>query len=299
MTELLLLPTPGEGNRIFAKLEYQNPTGSHYDRIYPSLLDNLEEQGKIVRGLSTLVETTSGNAGIAFANVCRSRGYKCIVFAPSGLPQTRLNLITREGAELHLTSEKEYVAGAARAMREFLVSRPEKFNGVRLFYSPNHSQTSISCESLESIAEESIFQSGHSFDCFVGAAGNGSTLTGIGKSLKKANPSTYIIAFDPDEAPVATSIKMGSHLSPSLHAMYGAGAWGVRFPHLEYAIASLVDEVQIVTRLHWGFAQFVLVGFEQWVGPTSAAAYYVASEYCRQHSGKNVLIIFYDKADRY
>jgi cysteine synthase A len=301
MTSLVQLPSPGENNQIFAKLEYESPTGSHYGRVYPVLLSQLEAQGKIVPGVSTLVETTTGNAGISFAYFGWQMGYRCVVFAPEGLPEKRLEMIKLYCAELRLSPKEKYIVGASEAMREFLIAHREKKNGVRLFYSPNHSQQAVSCTTLEPIAEEAILQSGGSFDCFIGAAGNGSTLKGIGAVLKRNNPDIRIVAFDPEEALVAAAIKEGYEFAvpPRLHTMYGAGAWGIKFPHLIDAITNLVDEVAIVSDGEWRSAQADLISLRYKVGATSAAAYFLARRYCETRTNRKVLIVFYDQLDRY
>src|SRR5688572_25094453 len=59
------------GNKIFAKEEYQNPTGSHYDRVYPYLLYEAEKRGVISPSTTTIVENSSGNAGASAAWACR------------------------------------------------------------------------------------------------------------------------------------------------------------------------------------------------------------------------------------
>jgi cysteine synthase A len=301
ITSLVQLPSPGENNQIFAKLEYESPTGSHYGRVYPVLLSQLEAQGKIVPGVSTLVETTTGNAGISFAYFGWQMGYRCVVFAPEGLPEKRLEMIKLYCAELRLSPKEKYIVGASEAMREFLIAHREKKNGVRLFYSPNHSQQAVSCTTLEPIAEEAILQSGGSFDCFIGAAGNGSTLKGIGTVLRRNNPAVRIIAFDPIEAPVATALKTGCGPAeaPQLHTMYGAGAWGINFPHLTDAVANLVDEVQVIKESQWHLTHVILKLLGYGVGHTSAAAYFLAHHYCQTRTNQKVLIVFYDRLERY
>ena len=73
------------GNRIFVKEEFRNPTGSHYDRVYIHLLKEIEKEGKIVPGVTPLIETSSGNAGSSFAWLCRELGYQAEVIVPEGL----------------------------------------------------------------------------------------------------------------------------------------------------------------------------------------------------------------------
>lgn len=303
-TPIIGLPAPGHQNRIFAKLEYQNLTGSHYDRVYRRLLLDLEGQGKIVPGKTVIVETTSGNAGISCAALARIAGYQCLIFCPGGLPVSRIGEIRRRGATVSVTPRESYIQGAAEKMREFLVAhKPKRINGQRRFFTPNHSQVESSCDALEAIATEALAQARvPHFDCFVGAAGNGSTLKGIGRALKRANAAMRIIAWDPAEALVAYQLKYGcvpGH-TPMLHRVYGAGAWGVHFPHLQEAVARLVDEVRIVTESEWQSALVDLqrygreIGQDLTVSATSAASYKIACDYCRENSGKNVLILFYE-----
>ena len=83
------------------------------------------------------------------------------------------------------------------------------------------------------------------------------------------------------------------------HGMYGAGAWGVTFPHLEEAVSQLVEEVRLVEDVQWQKAQQELLLLGYAVGPTSAASYFLACQYCETRSDKRVFIVFYDQSDRY
>lgn len=301
-TDLVELPAPGNHNRIFAKLEYQNETGSHYDRVYLSLLSELERQGKISPDVSTLVETTSGNAGISCAFIAQQRGYRCIIFTPAGLRARCVELMQQYGADVKEVIGDQYVADARDAMRLFLNEHvSEKVGRMRCFYTPNHSQVEASCDALEPVANEAIAQAGQPFDCFIGAAGNGCTLKGIGRVLKRSKPTMKVLAFDPSAALVSYQLKYGKvpDHTPKVHHLFGAGAWGIDFPHLAYAVTNLVDDVLIVAEEDWQQSQEKLqqLGYE--VGHTSSAAYHLASDHCLRHANQNVLIIFYDKLDRY
>src|SRR5262249_1553559 len=107
-------------NRIWFKLECDNPWGSHYDRVYRKLFRHFEEQGLLQPG-QTVLETTSGTAGVSFAAIGRELGYKCIVAIPEGGEKARENAITAEGAELIFTPADQYVSGFPRFLKRYLV----------------------------------------------------------------------------------------------------------------------------------------------------------------------------------
>ncbi len=301
-TDLVDLPAPGAQNHIFAKVEYQNHTGSHYDRVYLWLLNDLEQQGKIHPNHTTLVETTSGNAGISCAFIAQERGYQCVVFTPKGARPRCNELMRSFGADVREVPGDNYIAAARDGMADFLKENiRERSGGYRKYYSPNHSQVDISCEALALIATEAVGQAGHSFDCFIGGAGNGSTLRGIGEALKKDNPAIRMYAFDPSAALQAYQLKYGKvpgH-TPHAHQLFGTGGWDIDFPHLTHAVKHLMDDVLIVEDEDWKQAQVELRKEGYDVGHTSAAAYHLARDYCRRHANQNVLIVFYDSADHY
>lgn len=298
-TPLIRLPAPGN-HRLWAKCECANPSGSHYDRVFRVLLEDLEQRGIIVPGVTTLVETTSGNAGISCAFFARELGYACIIFAPEDLPEARLKLIEGYGATVIRTPRGRYVEGAAEAMRDFLQKNRERKDGVRVSWSPNHSMHPLTCTALAPIAKEILADLG-SITTFVGAAGNGSTLRGIGQELKDRNARTRIFAFEPIEAANASRFVGNTTFFPDNrpHHMLGNGVWGVPVPHLTYALEHLVEDVWTIKEGQWQRAQQELLGMGHSVGPTSAAAYCLAQRHCRNSDHKEVVILFYDTLDRY
>ena len=161
------------GNRIYFKLECENPFGSHYDRVYPALYKHYEEKGRLVPG-ATVLETTSGSAGVSFAGIGRRLGYKCIVAIPACTENAREEAIKQEGAELINTPADVYVKGFPPFLKRYLVK-----NRHVIFL--NHSmgefgiENTVTTSSLESIAVEAQKKLG-SIDYYVAAVGNGSTV---------------------------------------------------------------------------------------------------------------------------
>lgn len=302
-TPLVELPAPGQ-NRIFAKCEYRNPGGSHYDRVYIHLLSDLERAGKIRPDVTTLVEVTSGSAGISCSMLARDLGFDgCLIFAPEVIPEARLRLIRANGAEVCITSNEGYVGTAAEAMGTFVKEHVrEKVDGLRRYFPPDHSRSEVSIEALASIVEEALAQAGTTFTTFIGASGNGTTMNGIGRPLRKANPQSTILAFDPEEAPAARWLKYGrpEGVSPKEHTLFGAGGYGIEFPGLKRAVEEGII-TDTLTVSSWEYLQTAAelnqLGYA--VGKTSAAAYHLAKKYCAEREGEDVLIVFYDESKRY
>ncbi len=256
--EISRIPIPNN-NRILAKLEYKNPTGSHYDRVFVHLLRQLEETGRIDPQRHHLVETTSGNAGAAFAWLCRELGYSATVIVPEDLPFGRIEHIRRQGARIIKTRGDRFVKGCAERLAEMVRSR-EKPNAEHEYRFPNHSRKPGSADALGAIAEEVLAEADRPIDYYVAAVGNGISILGPGRILKQ-RCNTHIVAWDPIEAPVAFEKKYPGRYRDMLglrpgelghHHIYGVGVLGVEFPILDAAIfggpeqQAIIDEVELL-----------------------------------------------------
>ncbi|UCG51683.1 MAG: pyridoxal-phosphate dependent enzyme [Candidatus Latescibacterota bacterium] len=250
------------GNRIFAKEEHLNkPTGSHYDRVYVELLEGFESSGTIAPKEVELVETTSGNAGMAFADAAKKLGYKSTVIIPEGVSTTRLEGISALGATIIQTPKHDFVKGAVEELRRLLTveSRKRKKSGKRPYFCPNHSRNPLTLNAMARIGEEVLDDAPVELDMFVAAVGNGSSLLGPGRVLKEYGAE--VIAWDPVKAPTAFEMRNPGEYKTTfgidpgqlgLHSIYGTGVLGVAFPFLEEAIfgtddtAPIVDDILLV-----------------------------------------------------
>lgn len=190
---------------ILLKLEFFNPLSSVKDRIGVSMIDALEEQGRIVPGKTVLVEPTSGNTGIALAFVAAARGYRLILVMPDTMSIERRKLLTHLGAELELTPGSGGMPGAVARAEELAKSLADAVIPAQFDNPANplvHEMTT---------AEEIWNDTAGKVDALVVGVGTGGTLTGCGRVLKVRNPGLKIFAVEPSTSPVLSGGARGPH----------------------------------------------------------------------------------------
>src|SRR5262252_3238039 len=210
MTRLNRIPKPG-GAVVLAKMESVNPGGSVKDRIAVAMVEDAEQRGILKPG-STLVEPTSGNTGIGLAMVCAVRGYRLILTMPDDMSQERQRLLSRYGAEIHLTPAIEGMSGAVFAAQELCREHPDYFMPMQFENpaNPDIHRRTTAIEILEGTDGR--------IDAFVAAVGTGGTITGVGEVLKDRVPGIRIVAVEPARSPVLS----GGRFRP--HGIQGIGA---------------------------------------------------------------------------
>ena len=167
-----------EGLSLLAKIEWYGPTGSTKDRIYRSMIERAEERGDLRPGM-TIVESTTGNAGIACSAVAAIKGYDCIIVMPRGMSLERKRMIEAYGAELVLTPGAGTDIDLAIAkMREIVATDPERYFVPGEFENPDNPDA-------QAISGEEIWQQcGGQVDAVVAAQGTGGWITGVARALK-------------------------------------------------------------------------------------------------------------------
>lgn len=308
------------GNKIWIKRECDNPFGSHYDRVYLALFQHYEEQGRIRPG-DKVLETTSGSAGVSFAGIGKLLGYNCTVAIPAGGEQARVRAIEEQGAEVIFTEQSRYIAGFPEFIKEFLREHPNYFF-LNHSMGKNGSNNEVTLGALEEIAKEvaskEIMYASRKIDFFISAVGNGSNVLGVGRALPK---STKIIAFESVQSAVLYDLKFPWKYEDEFgivpgslprHSLPGTSYQGIDFPHIRNA-APLVSNVILVSDASLDSAYTARTGRREteklphWdaipqfsdVGRTTRAGIAVALSLTEWIIEKNILIIGYDKADRY
>ena len=300
-------------------MECENkPTGSHYDRVYPHLLHAIERTGINPKDF-VLAENSSGNATPAFGWFARKLGYETIAFLPAELTEARQKLSREQCDKVIVADEKKHgwgVFGAANAMREALQQNREerKTNQMaKRLYCVNHLQVIELLEAMEGIAKEAANRlKGEKIDYFLGIAGNGTVLYGLGSALKKRFRKIKVIGIEAAERPVIFPMKFPGKYElrygkkpASVEEMQGKdffapgiGALGIEFPHIHSAV-NFVDDVILMGREETETASKELQEKGFFVGHTSAMSFVAAKLIAQQIKNKTTIIIFYDNLNRY
>jgi cysteine synthase B len=182
--------TPGV--ELYAKAEWQNPGGSVKDRAAARMILEGEASGRLNAG-RVILDATSGNTGIAYAMVGAARGYKVKLCVPENASQERKLILRALGAELVLTSPLESSDGAIREARRIYAADPDAY-----FYPDQYSNDANWRAHYDTTAPEIIEQTSGTLTHFVAGLGTSGTFVGIGRRLKKFNPSIKLISFQPD-----------------------------------------------------------------------------------------------------
>jgi len=218
------------GERIFAKAEFLNPSGSVKDRVALAMLEGAERDGRL-KPDSIICEPTSGNTGIGIALVGRLKNYPVKIVMPEGMSEERKKLIALLGAELILTPDEESIEGSVRKVQEIAAADPRVFVPQQ-FENPDNPR----CH-YEDTAHELWRQIRGDVDCFVAGVGSGGTLQGVGKFLKQHKHDVHLVAVEPKNV----SALLGHE--PGLHQIQGIGDGFIP----AVLDVSLVDEVIEVT----------------------------------------------------
>lgn len=185
--------TRGIRTPVYGKADFFNPGGSVKDRIGLPIIEAAERAGKLKPG-GTIVEGTSGNTGVGLAIAAALRGYKCIFTLPDKMSQEKVRLLKAFGAEVIVTPTAvapdhpdNYVMMAKRIAEE----TPNAILANQ-FYNQANPDAHYATTGPE-LWEQTEGKITH----FVGSAGTGGTITGVGRYLKERNPNIKVIAGDP------------------------------------------------------------------------------------------------------
>ena len=213
--------------RIFAKFEGQNPSGSIKDRMASYIINHAESNNLIKKG-DTIIEATSGNSGIAFAFLAAERGYKCIIIMPANMSEERKQMLRLYGAELIEVPDGKF--DDAIALRDKMAQE----NG---YFNPNQFHNPLNIQAhYEGTGVEILHQHTEKIAAFLDGTGTGGTLMGISRLLKMYHPWMKVVAVEPAESPVMSGGQ------PGLHGIQGIGDGSKFMVNLKE-----VDEIIIVS----------------------------------------------------
>ena len=181
--------SPNPRVRLLAKLESQNPFGSVKDRIAKAMIEDAEKNGRLLPG-QTIIETSSGNTGIALAAIAQIKGYPIKILMPTSVSIERRQMLEIFGAEIILTPGEEGSNGAVARAIEMAAANPD---WCFLYQYANDANPRAHYENTG----PEILRDCPEITHFVAGLGTSGTLMGTGRFLKEHKPDVKIIAVEP------------------------------------------------------------------------------------------------------
>ena len=182
------------GVRIFGKLEGFNLGGSVKDRPAKKMIEVGLERGLLVPG-RTILDSTSGNTGIALAMVGAALGYPVELVMPSNVSSERKKVVAAFGAKVIYSDPLEGSDGAIRLCRKILAENPDRY-----FKPDQYNNPANPLAHYETTGPEIWSQTEGRVTHFVAAIGTSGTIMGTGRFLKEKNPAIQIVAAEPEDA---------------------------------------------------------------------------------------------------
>jgi len=179
---------------VFAKLEGFNPGGSVKDRPALKMVAEGLRSGLLAPG-KTILDSTSGNTGIALALVGAVLGYPVELVIPANVSIERKKIIAAYGARMIFSSPLEGSDGAIRLCRQILHESPERYFKPDQYFNEANPQAHY-----ETTGPEIWAQTQGKITHLVAGIGTGGTIMGTGRYLKERNPQVQVLAVEPDDA---------------------------------------------------------------------------------------------------
>ncbi len=266
------------GVRILAKLEGFNPGGSVKDRAAKRMIEDGIVRKLLVPG-KTILDSTSGNTGIALAWIGAALGHPVKLVMPSNVSVERKRVVSAFGAEVVYSDPLEGSDGAIRLCRRILAEDPDRY-----FKPDQYNNPANSLAHYETTGPEIWMQTDGAVTHYVASIGTGGTVMGTGRYLKERNPAVQVIAAEPDDA---------FHGIEGLKHMASSIVPGIFHPEeLDRKLGVSTDDAyNMVYRL--GREEGLLVG------QSSGAAHVIALRVARELAHGTVVVIFPDFGDRY
>ena len=177
---------------VYAKAEWFNPSGSVKDRPALNIIRTAVASGALTPD-KVLLDSTSGNMGIAYGTLATALGYKVRLVIPENASPERLSILRALGAEFTLSSPLEGSDGAIREARALAAAHPETFYYANQYNNPANWQAHF-----QSTGPEIIGQTEGAVTHFVAGLGTSGTFVGTGRALRVFNPDIRLVAFQPD-----------------------------------------------------------------------------------------------------
>jgi cysteine synthase B len=266
------------GVRIFAKLEGFNPGGSVKDRPALRMVQEGIRTGKLHPG-KTILDSTSGNTGIALAMIGKVLGYPVELVMPSNVSLERKQVIHAYGAKVSYSDPLEGSDGAIRLCRKILEQNTDKYFKPDQYFNPMNPQAHY-----DTTGPEIHRQTSQSITHFVAGIGTGGTVMGTGRYLKEVNSAIQVVAVEPDD---------------SLHGLEGLKHMASSIVPGIYHEEKLDKKISVSTEDAYSMVYRLSQDEGILVGQSSGAAMFAALAIARKLRTGTLVTVFPDFGDKY
>ena len=273
---------------VLVKFEGLNIGGSIKTRTAYNMILDAEKKGLIHKD-TIIVEPTSGNQGIGLALVGAVRGYKTVIIMPDSVSEERRKLVKHYGADVVLIHDAGNIGACIEeCMQTAMKMKKENPN---VFVPQQFENPANPAIQREQTAVEILNQVGKPIHGFCSGIGTGGTITGIGETLRAANPDIEIWAVEPEHAAILSGGSIGTHLQMGI----GDGLIPeILNVNIYDDICIVKDEEAIQTSKTLAAKEGIMCGISS--GTNVAAALRLAKKLGK---GKTVVTILPDTAERY
>jgi len=180
---------------LHVKVEWMNPAGSVKDRPALWMIRDVEDRGLLRDGSRALLDSTSGNTGIALAQLAAARGHRVTLCMPANASLSRKRLLRLLGAELVLTDPLEGADGAREVARQMAAQEPDRYLSLDQYSNPMNWRAHY-----EGTAPEIWEQTRGRVTHFAAIMGTSGTFTGVSRRLQELDPAIRCLTVQPDHA---------------------------------------------------------------------------------------------------
>ncbi len=270
----------GGGVEIWAKCEFANPGGSVKDRAARQMITDAIADGALRPG-KTIIDSTSGNTGVAYSMIGAALGYPVTLVMPANVSIARKQITSAYGTEIIYSSELEGSDGAIVLVRKLVAENPAKY-----FYPDQYSNESNPKAHYLGTGAEIVAAIGDRITHFVAGIGTTGTIMGTGRRLKEHRKDIQVVAVEPDDA--LHGLEGLKHLATSI------------VPHI-WRPEGIVDRrLPLATDEAWDASDLLCTEEGLFVGHSAGAAVAGALKLAREAGpGACIVTILPDRGDRY
>jgi cysteine synthase B len=272
----------GGDREVWAKCEFANPGGSVKDRAAAAMVADALAAGHLTPGgPRRLIDSTSGNTGVAYSMIGAALGIPITLVMPANVSIARKRIVAAYGTEIIYSSDQEGSDGAIRLVRELVAAHPDKY-----FYPDQYSNPANPRAHYEGTGAEILDALGDRLTHFVAGIGTSGTVMGTGRRLKEHHRPIQVVAVEPDD---------------SLHGLEGLKHMSSSLVPAIWSPEHIVDRMlPMPTDEAWDAADLLVTEEGIFVGHSAGAAVAGACRVAREAGpGACVVTILPDRGERY